>query len=103
MIELVLALMAATFIEGSGNMWTDGTYTWFGNQWCAEAGLLLAPDSPAIDQGAFIEGFHCPAPGPDPSGCVEWSGAAPDIGACEMVSTTAGVKIPNPPGAMTLE
>jgi len=73
-------------------MWTNGTYTWFGPEAC-EAGFLLAPDSPAIDQGALIEGFHCPAPGPDPSGCVEWSGAAPDIGACEMIAAVT----PPPP------
>ena len=101
MIEFILALMAATFIEGSGNMWTNGTYTWFGPETC-EAGFLLAPDSPAIDQGALTE-LHCPAPGPDPSGCVEWSGAAPDIGACEMVATAAGTKAPNAPGAMILK
>ena len=72
-------------------MWTDGVYTWIGPAECVAAGFLIGPDSPAIDTGLLIAGHHCPAPGPDPSGCVEWWGAAPDIGACEYVSgpTTA--------------
>jgi hypothetical protein len=48
-------------------------------------GFRLAPDSPAIDAGIWIEGLHCPQAGFDNSGCVEWFGAAPDIGACEFV------------------
>ena len=93
MISFLLAA-AVWLIPGSGSMWTDGTYTWGGPQWCAEAGFLLSPDSPAIDAGIFIEGFHCPRPGPDPSGCMEWYGAAPDIGACE--------RFPSPPAAPEL-
>jgi hypothetical protein len=87
-ISLLLAA-AIWLLPGSGNVWTNGTYTWAGPQWCAEAGFLLPPDSPAIDYGIFIEGFHCPKPGPDPSGCAEWYGEAPDAGACE--------RFPSPP------
>jgi F5/8 type C domain len=77
---------AVTLLPGSSMMWTDGVYTWFGPPECVAAGLLIGPDSPAIDTGAFIPGFHCQAPGPDSSGCVEWYGKAPDAGACEYVS-----------------
>ncbi len=48
-------------------------------------GFRLSPDSPAIDAGEFIPGLHCPQPGFDDSGCVEWFGTAPDIGACEFI------------------
>ncbi len=51
-------------------------------------GFRLAPGSPAIDAGAWIQGIHCPAPGFDDSGCVEWFGTAPDIGACEFIPGT---------------
>jgi len=92
-ISFLLAA-AVWLVPGSGNVWTNGVYVWGGNQWCAEAGFLLSPNSPAIDAGAFIQGFDCPAPGLDPSGCVEWYGSAPDIGACE--------RFPSPPAAAQL-
>jgi hypothetical protein len=92
-IGFLLGALAAVFVEGSTSMWTDGTHTWAGNRWCKEAGFI--PTSPdAIDKGAWIEGFHCPVPGPDPSGCAEWTGSAPDIGACELFPT------PPPPAAV---
>ncbi|MCD6496328.1 MAG: right-handed parallel beta-helix repeat-containing protein, partial [Candidatus Aenigmarchaeota archaeon] len=44
----------------------------------------LAPDSPAIDTGILIPGFHCETAGFHPDeGCVEWYGNEPDIGAFE--------------------
>src|SRR6185295_15124408 len=88
MLGALLLAAAVTLVPGSSNMWTDGTYTWMGSQWCAESGLLLLPSSPAIDAGIFIPDFHCPVAGPDPSGCVEWWGAAPDSGACEYIGGT---------------
>jgi hypothetical protein len=44
------------------------------------------PSSPLVDAGAVIEGYHCPAPGPGHGDCVEWSGAAPDLGPFEALS-----------------
>lgn len=81
---ILILLFAVTLIEGSGNVWTDGNYVWAGNPYCAENGFLLQPDSPAIDAGYLEPGLHCPTAGLNPSGCLEWFGAAPDIGACEM-------------------
>jgi len=100
----VMLAAAVTLLPGSSNEWTDGIYTWMGPAECVAAGLLLAPNSPAIDAGLLIPDFHCPAPGPDPSGCAEWSGAAPDIGACEYVSgpSNAIAKVPNAPEGVTL-
>ena len=95
---LVSLLLAAVAIPGTGNGWTENGYSWFGNQWCYDAGALLSPGSSAIDAGALIPGFHCPNPGPDPSGCVEWSGKAPDIGACEYVATATPGLPPAPSG-----
>ncbi len=45
--------------------------------------LRPAPNSPAIDNGTWIQGYHCTSPGPNSSGCREWYGSAPDIGAYE--------------------
>lgn len=54
---------------------------------CA-SGFALKAGSPAIDAGEYIAGHHCPAAGRNvgqwPSGCVEWNGKAPDLGACEF-------------------
>lgn len=55
------------------------------NPFCESSGFSLRPDSPAIDAGEFIPGFHCPAPDPGDGNCVEWYGKAPDIGACEFI------------------
>lgn len=60
----------------------------FCDQWAVQS-----PD--AIDKGALIEGFHCPNPGtstnqPNQTNgqpCVEWYGTAPDIGACERITS----------------
>lgn len=68
-------LLAATLLPGSTSVWTDGIYTWGGNQWCAEPGL-------------------------DPSGCIEWSGAAPDIGGCEYWVLSG---LPDPPTNLTVQ
>lgn len=65
-------------------------------------GFNLSPDSDAIDQGAYIEGFHCPAPGFDDSGCVEWFGSAPDIGACEFIPPDTPV-VPDAPNILFIE
>ncbi len=43
----------------------------------------LQPTSPAIDAGVVIPGYHCASAGPNSSGCREWYGLAPDIGAYE--------------------
>ncbi len=49
--------------------------------------------SPAIDAGVVIPGYHCASAGPNSSGCREWYGSAPDIGAYEY----------NPLGGVTCE
>jgi hypothetical protein len=100
-IGLMLAA-AVTLLPGSTNMWTDGVYVWVGPVECVTADLLPKPGDTLMDKGAWIAGFHCPAPGPDPSGCQEWSGAAPDIGACEYVSGPNSAKAPNAPGGLKL-
>lgn len=79
-----LLIAAVTLVPGSTGVWTDGTNIWAGNPWCG-GGYAPSPESPVIDKGSIIEGFHCPAPGLNPSGCREWFGKAPDIGACEFV------------------
>ena len=45
--------------------------------------LRPAPNSPAIDAGVVIPGYHCASAGPNSSGCIEWYGSNPDIGAYE--------------------
>ncbi len=93
---------AADLVPGTTSTYTDGTYTWAGNSWCAETGMLLQPTSNAIDNAELIPDLHCPAAGPSPqfppnsdgSPCAEWYGAAPDIGACEYVTGA-----PTPPVA----
>ena len=103
LLLIVLAQAGVTLVPGTTSTYTDGTYTWAGNPWCAESGLLLQPTSPAIDQGAITD-LHCPAAGPssqfpanaDGSPCNEWYGLAPDIGACEYVPS--GVQPPPPSG-----
>ncbi|MBI2499861.1 right-handed parallel beta-helix repeat-containing protein [Candidatus Woesearchaeota archaeon] len=45
----------------------------------------LKQGSVLIDAGVFIPEIHCPNPGPDSSGCREWYGLAPDIGAFEYI------------------
>lgn len=54
------------------------------NPACAQ-GFMLRPDSPAIDAGVIIPGFHCPIAGPGDGTCIPWYGKAPDIGACEFI------------------
>lgn len=54
------------------------------NPYCGESGKALRAGSPAIDTGALIPGFHCPTAGKGDGKCVEWTGSAPDIGACEF-------------------
>jgi len=104
MILLLLILAGAdpwypnTLVPGTASTWTNGKYKWAGNPYCVGStgyNFTLQPTSPAIDKGALIPGFHCPKPGsaldqprqndPYNSYCVEWYGAAPDIGACEFV------------------
>jgi hypothetical protein len=85
-------------------------FNWFGNgglslsNWRSVSGndnnsqetdpLLLDPpvdfhlqsDSPAIDAAEFIPDYHCAVnyeTDPDQTGCRNWTGAAPDIGAYE--------------------
>lgn len=61
--------------------------------------------SPAIDAGVIIPGIHCPQVGPsllaDGSFCVEWSGKAPDIGACEFVPS--GPNLLPPPSNLIVQ
>jgi len=97
LFSLLRALVFATLVPGTVSTYTEGGYTWAGNEACYASGFLLSSASPAIDQGAKITGFHCASPGPainqakqaDGSYCVEWYGVAPDIGACEFVPTVA--------------
>jgi len=93
---------AVALVPGSTNIWTDGVYMWVGPANCVTADLLPKPGGETLDKGAFIAGFHCPAPGANPSGCQEWSGAAPDIGACEYVSGPNSAKAPNAPSGMSV-
>ena len=60
--------------------------------------MLPSPKSTLIDAGEVIPGHHCAEEGPNPTGCVEWFGQAPDIGACEYVPTNL-----NPPSGLTGE
>ena len=46
----------------------------------------LKSTSVLIDAGTIIPSYHCLNPGPDSSGCREWYGNAPDIGAFEYNS-----------------
>ncbi|MEK6917791.1 MAG: right-handed parallel beta-helix repeat-containing protein [Nanoarchaeota archaeon] len=59
--------------------------------------LRLANNSPVIDNGTFIPGFHCALSdsngGSNLTDCRHWSGSAPDIGRYEYVSGVA----PNSP------
>lgn len=99
MLTLLAALFAVALVPGTNETYTDGVQTWAGNPFCAETGVLLQPDSPAIDAGVIIPGHHCPAPGTSvgqprnleagwlDTNCHEWYGAAPDAGACEFVPT----------------
>ncbi|MBI4044210.1 MAG: hypothetical protein HY392_00710, partial [Candidatus Diapherotrites archaeon] len=54
--------------------------------------LGLQEDSPLIDAGILIEGYHCSTPGAHPGeDCREWDGDAPDIGAYEFSPTGPSV------------
>lgn len=80
-------------VAGTAMTWTSGTQIWAGNPFCAISGTLLSPNSPAVDHGSLIPGFHCPKPGsaldqPRMSNgdyCHEWYGSSPDLGSCEYV------------------
>ena len=82
-------------VPGTTMTWKNQTFTWAGGPFCVgpSTNWTLQPASDAIDQGALIPDFHCPAPGsaiPQPrlsngDYCKEWYGLAPDIGACEFV------------------
>jgi len=49
----------------------------------------LKPESPAINNGTIIPGYHCSTAGAHPGeDCREWYGTAPDIGAYEYTETT---------------
>ena len=103
---ILLLLAAVDLVPGTTSTWTDGTYTWVGNPWCAEVGMLLQLDSPAIETGVTVPGLHCPGPGassqypanPDGSPCDEWYGKAPSIGACAPGPSG----IPTPPPATSV-
>jgi hypothetical protein len=98
--QLIL-IAQVMLVPGTAMTYTDGINVWAGNPYCVEGGGLLQPDSPAIDFGVVIEGFHCPQPGSaldqplqaDGSYCQEWYGKFPDAGACEFV----GGSPPPPP------
>ncbi|MCP4709112.1 MAG: hypothetical protein GY869_10845, partial [Planctomycetes bacterium] len=50
-----------------------------------KAAFSLETDSPLIDAGTVIPGYHCDTPGEHPGDDgVEWFGSAPDIGAYEF-------------------
>ena len=102
MIAFLLAA-AVVLVPGSGSIWTNGVNTWGGLASCYDAGFSLAADSPAIDYGVWIEGLHCPSPGPDPSGCVEWYGKAPDAGACEWFPNQPTLKPPAAPQNFSIQ
>ena len=80
-------------VAGTAMTWTNGTQTWAGNPFCAMSGNLPSANSPAVDRGSLIPGFHCPKPGsgldqPRMSNgdyCQEWYGSSPDLGSCEYV------------------
>jgi len=89
-----------TKVPTSGSVWTNGVVAWAGAPECLDAGLLPASTSGAIDAGALVAGHHCPKPGLDASGCKEWFGAAPDIGACEPMPRGPGTP---PMGTLTMK
>ena len=101
-VGVILLMIAQTLVPGSSNTWTDGLHTWAGSPFCAQAGTLLSPDSPAIDAGTITE-INCPKPGPTLTGCLEWYGKAPDIGACEYVPTTSAPKLPSAPVGLSIQ
>lgn len=90
-VALALALQVA-LVPGTTSTYTDGTNTWAGNPYCAQAGVILQQGSPAIDAGVVVPGVHCSHAGPcTDEGLQEWYGAAPDIGACEFVTSVVVV------------
>lgn len=91
----IILFAVITLLPGSGNYRTDGNNVWIGPEGCAD-GFLLSPDSPAIDAGVWIEGFHCPLPGMNPSGCAEWENGNPDAGACEWVGLNPNLLLLSP-------
>lgn len=86
----------ACLVPGYEMTWVSGVYTWAGNPFCAEGGLLQE-GSPAIDKGEPMTGHHCPKPGSAKnqprvlvagwldSPCQEWFGQGVDQGACEYI------------------
>jgi len=56
--------------------------------------FTLTEDSPAIDAGTLIPGYHCDTAGVESfHGCRMWYGEAPDIGAIEYVPEQQGTGI----------
>jgi len=95
-------LTPPTLVAGTAMTWTDGTQTWAGNPFCGASATLLSLNSPAVDRGTLISGFHCPKPGsalnqPRMSNgdyCQEWYGSSPDLGSCEYVPTARARTVP---------
>ena len=91
--QSAITLSTPSIVAGTAMTWTNGTQTWAGNPFCATLGKLLRAESPAVEGGTLIPGFHCPKPGsalhqPRMSNgdyCQEWYGSSPDIGSCEYV------------------
>jgi len=106
---LFLQVALPTSVPGTAMTYTDGANVWAGSPFCAAAGALLSPGSPAIDAGEIIPGYHCPLAGSsqnqprqaDGSPCAEWYGTAPDAGACEFVQ--AAQALPSAPLGLTIE
>jgi hypothetical protein len=98
LLQIITQVGGNTLIDGTYGTWTNGQYTWAGNPYCVgpDFNFTLQSNSDAIDAGVFVEGLHCPAPGPGPAQnvgeCKEWYGAAPDIGACEFIPAPIIVK-----------
>src|SRR6266545_5008873 len=72
------------------------------NPYCAVSGFDLQATSLAIDAGVLIPEIHCAEPLPtENTDCVPWAGIAPDIGACEFISSIEPPPPPPPPPGNT--
>ena len=98
-------------VPGTAMTWTDGTQTWAGSPFCGWSGTLLSANSPSVDRGAMISGFHCPKPGSalnqprlsNGTYCQEWYGNSPDVGACEYVPPALAQTMPRPQSIGTVK
>ena len=99
MLALLILLTAPMLVPGSSSIYADNGIMWAGPSMCVEAGFI--PAAPEVADGGEITPLHCPLPGPDSSGCIEWLGAGPAIGACDPLIGTGTV--PNAPEVLEIQ